>query len=627
MADETRDPRYPNERLPNEPQPGRRADASDEEHRLPWPDETDPSRLGERFEHGATPEERGLGRSFECTSEASQRELGREFADADFAERQRLARSFEDPNALDDARLGKSFEESNSSRKRRHMPLTEHAHKPANRRMLWVFLVAFALLFLVVVLVGWLPRHERDKDIDRRAQQQRDAKPVVEVATVQRAKNQAGLALPGTTIPLTEAYVYARANGYLAKRLVDIGDHVRKDQLLAVVESPDLDEQVAQARQQLAQAEQQLEQQRSQLALQTVTLQRYRVLVTKGVLSRQQGDQQETNYASEVANVSAAQRNVDAYRANLRRVQALQAFEYVRAPFAGIITQRNVEVGALISAAGASSGSGSAPAPQGQISSAGGSSQAAQSNNGGSSGGTGTAATPAQSPGQGGALFGLAQMQRLRTLVSVPEGYVSSIHVGGHAQLSFAEYPGTNFGGDITRTANSVDPNTRTMLTEVQVDNRAGKLFPGMYTVVTFAPAAAADGPVLVTGDAIVIRRDQSMIAKVMNGTVHLVPVTIGRDFGSAVELLTGVEPGDTVVTNVTDDVVEGAPVEVHRRPDPQSQPQQPPSQNTPPGGTTRYGNQGITDENLQGKTGQQNQQGRGNGSGQGKRSSSESKP
>lgn len=371
----------------------------DDERRLPWPEGTDPSRPGERFD-SPTPEQRGLGGGLAHANEADERELGREFGDPNYAEQQQLARSFADPNALDDARLGKSFEETNSSRKRKKPPVSERSHKPADRRKLWIFLIAFVLFFLIVLIAGWLPRHSRHRDIDRRAKEQQDTEPVVDAATVEPAKNEQGLVLPGTTIPLTEAYVYARASGYLKTRLVDIGDHVRKDQLLAVIDAPDLDQQVAQAKQQLMQAEQQLDQQKSQLALATVTVQRYRVLVTKGVFSKQDGDQQEANYASQVADVQAAQRNVDAYTANLDRMKALQSYEYVRAPFAGEVTQRNVDVGALIAASGVTSGAESAPAPQGQTSTSGGSQQAGQVNTGGSSGSTSAAAVPAQSPGQ-----------------------------------------------------------------------------------------------------------------------------------------------------------------------------------------------------------------------------------
>jgi len=545
-----------------------------QEHRLPWPEESDPRRIGE---------------------------------------------AYADPNALDDRRVGQSFVESQHSGHAHRTPLKQGAHLPRNRRPLYLFLLAFAVLFAVVVLAGLVPRLLRDHDNRQRAQQEKDARPVVQAATVESTQNAAGLTMPGTTIPLTEAYVYARANGYLKTRLVDIGDHVKKGQLLATIEAPDLDAQVVQARQQVMQAEQQLEQQKSQLGLATVTVQRYRVLVQKGVLSRQDGDTQEANYASQVANVAAAQRNVDAYKANLAHQIALQSYEQVRAPFAGIVTERDVDVGALISAAGGSSGAG-APAPQGQSSSAGGTTQAGAANSAGSSGSTSSAATSAQSPGQGGPLFGIAQVQRLRILVSVPEGYATAVHVGQRAPVEFQEYQGQKFFAEITRTAESIDPNTRTMLTELQIDNAGGKLIAGMYAVVTFPPAQGAQPPLLINGDAVAIRHDTSEVAKVVDGKVHFVPVTLGRDFGTGgIEIMTGLRQGDTIVTDVTDDVVEGAAVRVHLTKSDVAKPKAPPQQATPLGGNTQYGDQGIRDQNLQG---QQNRQGQGK-----PHSGSESKP
>lgn len=604
MADETQDPK--------------------DERKLPWPEETDPSRLGERFEHQGTPEDREVAANFERSQEASQHELGREFSDPSSADKHKLASAFADPNSLDDARIGKSFEETNSSRKRKKPPITERVHKPENKRPLYLFIMGFLVLFALVVLVGYLMRRGDRKDRQEQADRERNAKPVVQVTKIGQSKDEAGLVVPGTTIPLTEAYVYARANGYLKTRLVDIGDKVKKNQLLAIIDAPDLDAQVDQARQQLRQAQQQLEQQKSQLALATVTVERYRVLVKKGVLSRQDGDQQEATYASQIANVAAAERNVEAFKANLDRQISLQSYEYVRAPFAGVITQRNVDVGALISASGASSGAQTGPAPQGQNSSTGGTQQAAQSNNAGSSGSPNTAATSSQSPGQGGPLFAVAQVQRLRILVSVPEGFATAIHVGAQAQLAFQEYPAASFTGDITRTANSIDANTRTLLTEVQVDNSNGKFIPGMYVVVTFPPAAGETPPILVSGDAVVIRHDQSMVATVVDGKVRYVPVVLGRDFGTEIEILNGLRIGDLVVTDVTDDVTDNAEVNIHQEKPPQLQA---PKQNAPVGGNSRYGNQGITDENLQNKQSQQNQKSTGQKPQPGKKSSSESKP
>jgi multidrug efflux pump subunit AcrA (membrane-fusion protein) len=476
----------------------------------------------------------------------------------------KVGAQFADPNSGDDRRMGKRFAETNSSGARRHHePLKEKIHWPENRRPLYWFLIAFLILVVIVVLAGGLPRHFRNQDTEKRAEAEKSAKPVVEAVKVVPPKNQAGLAVPGTTIPLTEAYVYARASGYLQKRFVDIGDHVTKGQLLALIDAPDLDAQVSQAKQQVSQAERQLDQQKSQLALATVTVQRYRVLVAKGVFSRQDGDTQEANYASSVANVQAAQRNVDAYTSNLQHEFALQSYEQVRAPFTGVITERDVDVGALISA-GSTSGSGAASPPQGQNSTSGGTMQAGQTNNSGSSGSITTSATSAQSPGQGGPLFGIEQVQRLRILVSVPEDYAPAIHVGLKAPLEVQEYQGAPLVAEVTRTANSIDPNTRTMLTELQIDNSAGKLISGMYVVATFPPARGVQAPLVITGDAIAIRHNTSMVATVVNGTIHFVPVTIGRDYGGETEILTGLQAGDVIVTDVTDEVVEGAAVQVH---------------------------------------------------------------
>jgi multidrug efflux pump subunit AcrA (membrane-fusion protein) len=563
-----------------------RHDPIDPKHELPWPEENDPAKVGEQFA---------------------------------------------DPNSGDDRRLGKRFEETNASHADRpHEPLKERIHWPENRRPLYWFLIAFAILLAIVVLAGGLPRHFRNEDVEQRSEAEKSAKPVVEAVKVVPPKDQAGLAVPGTTIPLTEAYVYARANGYLQKRFVDIGDHVKKGQLLALIDAPDLDAQVSQAKQQVDQALRQLDQQKAQLALASVTVQRYRVLVAKGVFSRQDGDTQEANYASSVANVQAAQRNVDAYTANLQHELALQSYEQVRAPFTGVITERDVDVGALISAAGATTGSPAA-APQGQNSSAGGTTQAGQVNNSGSSGSIASTAISAQSPGQGGPLFGLAQIERLRILVSVPEGYAPAIHVGLKAPLEVQEYQGAPLYAEVTRTADEIDPNTRTMLTELQIDNTAGKLISGMYVVATFPPARGVQAPIVITGDAIALRHNTSMVATVVDGKIHFVPVTIGRDYGSETEIVTGLKAGDIIVTDVTDDVVEGAAVQVHMAKD-GAEEAAAPKQSVALGGSTQYGNAAMTDQNLQGQQAQQNEGGEGQRQGAGrqrgssKQKSSESK-
>jgi hypothetical protein len=209
----------------------------------------------------------------------------------------------------------------------------------------------------------------------------------------------------------------------------------------------------------------------------------------------------------------------------------------------------------------------------------------------------------------------------------VPEGYATAIHPGLRAPIEFQEYQGSNYTAEITRTSDAIDPNTRTMLTELQIDNSSGKLVSGMYAVVDFPPAPGVVAPLLINGDAIAVRNNRSEVATVVNGKIHFVPVAIGRDYGTAVEIDTGLKPGDIIVTDVTDDVVEGAAVQVHQTKSPTQQ-QRPPQQRQPLGGSTQYSNQGTTDQNLQGQQSQQNQksQGAGQSNSRSQRNSSESK-
>ena len=546
----------------------------------------------------------------------------------------RAPRAVEDPHHLlpshesADASAPRAFHEGPVGKKAisdpaHLLPAKASADEKGGHKKLIIFIAVVLAIAALAFLFGWLPEHNRNKQLKKEADERKNADPVVEVVQVKPAGTGGGLVIPGTTTALTEAYVYARANGYLKRRYVDIGDHVREGQLLALIDAPDLDQQVDQAREQVRQAEAQLAQQKANLALTQVTVDRYRVLVAKGVFSRQQGDQQEANFREQEANVTAAARNVEAFKANLRRTIALQSYERVTAPVSGIITQRNIDVGALISASGSAGGMSSGPSPTGQMSSSGGSQQAGQSNNSGSSGSGPQNATPSGQPGQGGPLFGIAQVERLRILVAVPEGYAGSVRSGVHAKLNFQEFPAQTFDGDVTRTSGSIDQNTRTLLTEVQVDNHAGKLLPGMYAVATFPPAVGT-APLTVPGDAVVIRNDQSMLAVVANGKIRYVPVTLGRDYGPSVEVLNGIRPGDLVVTNVTDDVREGREVKTRANPQAATAQQQKPDQAQPPGGNTQYGNQGITDSALQNKQTQQNGHGQGQ---QGKQSGTESKP
>lgn len=577
---------------------------SDEQKRL----EDGRQELAEDFGRAQAREDRELGPAFAEAQRGRAPTVGEQFADTGYADRQRLAESFADPNAQDDQKLGRAFAEANSSGKKKKRDDEHRPKKPRNHRVLLILAAIVVAVFAVVFFVGFLPRHSRNKTINQQAQQERNAPPVLTVETVKRAGNGGGLVVPGTTTPLVEAYIYARANGYLKRRLVDIGDHVHKGQLLAVIDSPDLDRQVDQAREQLRQTEAQLTQQQTQLSLARITVERYRVLVAKGAVSRQEGDQQETNYGAQEANVAAAARNVEAFRANLQRVLSLQAYERVVAPFDGVVTARNVDVGSLISASGA--GSGDTGQAQGS-----GTSSLGMSNNGGVSGSPTAAATPANAGGQGGPLFSIAQVNRLRVLVSVPEGYAGAVHPGLPATLHVQEFADAAFHGTVTRTAGSIDQNTRTLLTEVQVDNRDGRLLDGMYAVVTFAPTGGAQ-PLVVPGDAIAVRQDRNVVAVVHDGTVHIQPINVGRDYGPLVEVLGGVNEGDLIASSFTDEVRDDVKVQARmgKTPGAESGPQGPPNQNQPVGGSTQYGNLGVTDANMLGQSSKQQQQKGGGG-------------
>ena len=600
-------------------------------------DENDPNRkprlsdgrehLGDEFVRPLPREDRELGDEFTERNTYDGKRLGEEFTDTSYSGDREMGRVFADPNSMDDTRLGKDFEKTNSSAKKHHRPVgqvvSEPFTKPKNKKVLFIVVGVILLVFLLVLFFGWIPRHDRNKKTQDLAQQANQPA-MIEVVKVTRSQNQAGLVVPGTTTPLTESSVYARANGYLKKRFVDIGDHVVKGQLLAIVDAPDLDAEVAQARQQVNQAESQLAQQETQLALTKVTVDRYRVLVAKGVFSRQDGDQREADYQAQVANVTAAERNVEAFRANLNHEIALQSYERITAPFSGVITQRNVDNGDLISSSGSSGGT--PPTTMGAGTTTGQSANAG-TNSYGSSGMGPNYATPGTGTGtNGGALFTIAQNDRLRILVSVPEGYVSSIRVGGKAMLHFQEFPTETFYGDVTRTAGSIDQNTRTMITEIQVDNHAGHLLPGMYAVATFE-GATGPGPLVISGDAIAIRNNTTTCAVIANGKVRLVPVVLGRDFGPVTEIVSGLKDGDIIASTFTDEVKPGIPVRTHLS-DSAQQATKAPIEGVkplPPGGSTSYGDPGIEDEDMQGqsaKPGQKQAQGASKSNGKG-----ESKP
>jgi multidrug efflux pump subunit AcrA (membrane-fusion protein) len=441
----------------------------------------------------------------------------------------------------------------------------------SNRRFIPFALVLFAIV-LAALLAGYVPRKRTAEELAAAAAKRRVSPPVVNAAPVKRAPATSDLLLPGNVTPITEAYVFARATGYLKRRYVDIGDRVQAGQLLADIDAPDLDQQVSQAQAALAQAEGQLGQAQATLEqlvatrdLADLTWQRYKVLTETGAVSRQDGDNQFTAAKTSEANVTAgektvraAQEYVRASKATLQRLITLQGYERVTAPFAGVITARNVDVGALISATGSSLG------PM-----------------------RSSSAAPSDLPSSG-EIFRLAEISRLRVLVSVPQSNSAGITVGGKASVTVQELPNLTFPGTVTRTSSSLDAGSRTLLTEVQVENQRDKLLPGMYALVNFA-TQRIDPPALVPDAALVVRPDGTWIALLKALTprelerakaagldsstierarrVHFQRVDPGRDYGLELELLNPLKDGQEVVVDPSDSVQEGVIVQVAANP------------------------------------------------------------
>lgn len=432
------------------------------------------------------------------------------------------------PNGSEAAQVGNDQQE---------LIAPERTRDPRYSRSVLRLGVLLLAVFGLILLVGAIPRLLNREAVAKAAKQQQDAVPAVVVTAAVRSNSSAQLSLPGSTAAQVEAAIYARASGYVTKRLVDIGDHVKAGQLLAVIDAPDLDQQVDQARAGLQQSESVLRQTQAQAKLVNLTWERYKVLVARGVLSRQDGDTQDANYNVSLANVRAAEDMVNSNRANLQRLVRLQAFERVEAPFAGVVITRNIDIGSLISTAGGSLGGGVNTA------------------------GTGSVTIPVTGSATLGAeMFRIARLDHLRVFVSVPERSSQYVVVGQSVDLRFDSVPGKTFQGKVVRTSNAIDSVTRTLLTEIQVENRDGQLMSGTFATVIFNNIRALP-PVIVPGDTVMTRSNGTMVALVRNNSVHLQPVVPGRDYGANVEIREGLQEGDVVIVNPGDSAKEGATV------------------------------------------------------------------
>jgi RND family efflux transporter MFP subunit len=313
--------------------------------------------------------------------------------------------------------------------------------------------------------------------------------------------------LPGGAQPYTYSPVYARASGYLVNWYHDIGSRVKTGDVLAVIDTPELNQQLAQARADLEKA-------RANAVLAKITADRWVGLENTRSVSRESVDQA-------VFNLSALEASVNAYAANVRRLEALVSYETVYAPFDGVITVRNTDIGWLIDAG-------------------------------------------ANAPGK--ELFQIAHISTLRVYVAVPEVYSRAARVGATATLTLDEFPNRTFEGKIVRTANAIDMASRTLNTEVDVDNPTGELLPGAYMQVHLKLPNRTRS-VIIPSNTLLFRSEGLQVGVVRNGRAHLIPVTIGVDYGETVEVVSGLTTEDEVIVNPSDSLITGEPVRISGHP------------------------------------------------------------
>ena len=369
------------------------------------------------------------------------------------------------------------------------------------KRGTWIGLIVVALVLAAVVIFGIASRSHSEAMLATENKQ--SAVSEVEVIHPQGSATSDEIALPGNTQAFMDTPIYSRTSGYLKSWYFDIGTHVRKGQLMAQIETPELDQQL-----QVAQAD--LKSAQANLTLANTTSERYQNLLKTNSVSKQ-----ETDVA--VSDASAKQAAVDASMANVRRLTQLQSFENIYAPFDGIVTARNTDVGALIEA-----GANSVPKE----------------------------------------LFHLAAIGRIRVFVAVPETYSTSIRTDGGATLTLDEYPGQKFEGMVARNSNQIDQASRTLNVEVDIDNSKGLLLPGAYVFVHFKVPDHVSS-LTVPANTLLFRAQGLQVALVRDGKVHLQRVKIGNDMGATVEIASGLEATDQVIVDPSDSISDGQEVRV----------------------------------------------------------------
>lgn len=372
------------------------------------------------------------------------------------------------------------------------------------RKRGWLIAGVMLVVFGGIVVYGLLTRLGKGKTVQAETVQM--AVPSVSVISPQRSEPAQEIVLPGNVQPFISSPIYARTNGYVKNWYADIGAHVRKGQLLAVIETPEVDQQLAQSRSNLATAQ-------ANLKLAEITKNRYQGLLATHAVAQQDADNALGTYSANKAIVEADQ-------ANVRQLETLQSFEKVYAPFDGIITARNTDIGQLINA--------------------------------GNSGNTKAD------------LFHISQPGKLRVYINVPEQYSKAATPGLTAQLTLAEFPGRQFQGNLVRTSDSINFASRTLTAEVDVDNPSGELLTGAYTEVHLKVPGQTSS-YLIPVSALIFRSQGLQVAVVKDSSVVLTAVTPGRDFGEQIEIVSGLQGNESVITSPPDSIISGQKVQVIR--------------------------------------------------------------
>jgi RND family efflux transporter MFP subunit len=378
-----------------------------------------------------------------------------------------------------------------------------------------------ALLILVAAVAAGAWSHlAQYREVKAAADQRRDFVPSVRVASVQAPAGDLVVSLPGTTSAFAAANIFARASGYVDQRNVDIGDRVKAGQLLATIVAPELDHQIAQAEATLAQLRSTLQQRKAARELARVTWDRDKPVVEKGWLPLQQGTIDEQTLRQQEATVREARNNVVAQEAQVNVLHQQKIYQSVVAPFDGVITQRNIDIGTLVQA-------------------------------------DATAGT---------FMFTLNKDNVIRTQVFVPQDEAFGLQPGVPAVVHVPEMPDRSFPGTVTRIADALQPGSRTLLTEIDIANPDGALSAGIYcTVELHIPRKVPS--LSIPAGAIIFNANGVQVAVVENGVAHIRKITVARDLGTAVEALDGVKPGDQVILNPSVDLVDGAKVQVAANP------------------------------------------------------------